>query len=265
MRALLATADDDTLGAYADAIAIAQEISAAEAADPRLDDKPHIQDISLHRSRRWLVPALAAAAIVVIAIPVTQRLRSGPPATIGAAQYAALIPASADLRGSRIWGVNRGESTSTEPVMAIRAGALVVDLGLALQRGDSAAAIASAIADNLTGVSGAASVGTELRAAVARGGPAAADYARIAESVLAAVDRELATGGAWLEAARLHPAAIVDQVSATATLEPLMRRKDLSEQQHASIRQFLTIVNGEPRQPAAIRDGAESLLRELAY
>jgi hypothetical protein len=254
VRQALSAADDDALAAYADAIAIAQELSAESTAVVPL------------RRRRWMIPAVAAAAIVVL-IPILWQLRARQSAVHGPAQYAALVPAGVALPATDIWGATRGASVASGQAIAVRAGALVVDLGVALQRGAATTAIVSALADDLSPVSGATAVVANLRAIAAHGGAAAFSYEPLAASILTSVDSELGTAGAWLEAVRLTHAAgvtmLTERAPAAAVLAPLARRTDLSEQQRASIELLLALTGKTSRQSPEIHDAAESLLRRL--
>lgn len=95
VRAQLADADDDTLSAYADAVAVSAELG--EAATPGV-----VSIESARKARRWRTPAFAAAAAAA-AVAVFMFRPSVATDVSRPALYAAALPAGATSAGSPVW------------------------------------------------------------------------------------------------------------------------------------------------------------------
>lgn len=191
VRALLAQADADTLAAYADAVAIAGEVSPTSTADVR----PITAARALSR-RRWFAPVagLIAAGLVAFAV-----LRPSRPDSSAAGDITRSL--GAGTLGVPAWGtVRAGEVVVSQRGRAVRMGVLLVQHELASRGADSAAADRAAmVAALLDGVPGGAAAAARWRAIAAGSARPTAEDARVAESF---VDPEWMLLGEWLEGAR---------------------------------------------------------------
>jgi hypothetical protein len=255
VRAQLASAGDDTLSDYADAVAVTGAV-AVEANGGRESVTP--LPLRNRRLVRIATASMAAAAAIVLAV-LLRRDPSGAPFP-----YASSVPASATLPTSAFWSSTRGTgSAPNTPGRSVRIGALFTDLQVAVQRRDTAAAaIAESIAANLDSLGGSAGFADRLRAA-ARAPSATSDLVATARGALQFVDEPLARAGAWLEAARLAAEAgdtiFAERHSADA-LSPLLRRTDIDPSQRSAVQALLT-PKGAGGQSAASRDALADLLR----
>lgn len=258
VRAQLANADDDTLAAYADAAAISADLAESEPG------KPVVRRIHTAPSRRWILPAFAAVAAVLLAVVFLRQSPSKPPRF---ADYAASVPATAVLPQTPVWGSTRGSGpVTTDNGRAVRVGALLTDLEVALNRRDTVAAvIAESMATYLGDVGGAASTAAALRAA-ARSDAADrdSDMRRIALEVTRFVDADLAHAGGWLEGARLAGAVgyatYAQRLPASKALETIAARPDIDP----AVRNALSRVISSKGAYAALDAQVTTVLRNLA-
>jgi hypothetical protein len=258
VRAQLANVDDDTLAAYADAAAISADLVESNVGTPvaqRFDSAP---------SRRWILPSFAAMAAVLLAVVFLRQPPSKPPRF---ADYAASVPATAGLPQTPVWGATRGSGpVTTDNGRAVRVGALLTDLEVALNRRDTVAAvIAESMATYLGDVGGAASTAAALRAA-ARSDAADrdSDMRRIALEVTRFVDADLAHAGGWLEGARLAGAVgyatYARRLPASTILETIAARPDIDP----AVRDALSRVISSKGADAALAAQVTTVLRDLA-
>lgn len=196
MRVQLAEADADTLAAYADAVALAGELQERGVSA----SGGEVQPIASARTarRRWLMPAIVAAAAGIVAVAVLRSREDG----ASSINVAAGLPRGAlDVPA---WGTARsGDAPVTDRGRAVRVGVLLVQYDLLARRADSAAAeraamIAAQLDDVPAGSAAAARWREIARARTASERATAAD-AEVARSL---VDSDFVQLGAWLEGAR---------------------------------------------------------------
>ena len=192
VRAELARADEDTLGAYADAAAIIGELGTP------------VVSIAARRARtrRWMLTGAAAAGIIAVSVLGYQRV-SRDDAVTPDALVLAMAP---EVRApdSPAWGISRGGETSDARSRAIRLGALLVDLELSARNPDSSSALlAASVSRLLSDVPGATLVAREYADSTG----SAERRRTLGRSAASAVGEVLATVGAMLEAARVASAS----------------------------------------------------------
>lgn len=249
VRAQLADADADTLAAYADAVALAGELQGGGVSASAGGVKP-IASVRTAR-RRWLMPAIVAAAAGIVAVAVLRPREDGPsPINVAAGlpTGALDVPAWGSARSSHAPVTDRGR--------AVRVGVLLVQYDLLSQRADSAA-------------SGRAATIAALLDAIPAGAAAAARWHDIAEGRTAharatSADTELARSlvdslfvqlGIWLEGART--AAVVGQTAPFAGYDvATLRRVSASPVLSSADREALAMVERSlvtrPLDPRAI-------------
>jgi hypothetical protein len=200
VRARLAASDPDQIAAYADALAIADELAL----------RPEVRPNHL-TPRRWLsAPVLSglAAASILIAVAVLSvraRNRAGD-SELSPLMLAQALPPST-VPGSPVWDASRGGTHAvSETGRSIRMGALALDYAAAdRDSSDRALDIARSIASYAKEVPGGASTAAAILAAVEE---AAQTHRR--ESLTSAISNAVAlvsseplAAGAWLEAVRI--------------------------------------------------------------
>jgi hypothetical protein len=197
LRTQLESADDETLSAYADAVAVVSE----------LDRDSRITIAHVPRRKRtslWIGSAIAAGlAAILITRSVGDR---EPDAATAIHQFALGVPSEASAPGTPLWAPTRGggEAAIGEPSGSFRVGVLLTDIEVAL-RHDAAAArpLLAELASSLTAPGSARTV-ARLRAMAS--GPAIpeADSTRalMSESTSLARMRDVRSA-AWLEGLRL--------------------------------------------------------------
>jgi hypothetical protein len=267
VRAELAAADDDTLGAYADAIAIAAQDESARDVAPG----------GTTRARRWWALSASAAIVLLLAVMVMRAPRLGTRAettsVLEPTTLAAALDARATVPTSTAWGSMRG----TEPPVAgtreraARVGALLTDFALAVQRHDSAAnSIASSLGALIGEVAGGRSVAEELGQFAS--GPARARTPVHAHDVsnraLGMVDEKVARPAAWIEAARLASSAgdatFLARFPAEGALASLAGDTSLDATTRATVKRVLVETRRSHVDSAALNAGLDELLRRLA-
>lgn len=259
VRAQLATASDDILTAYADAVTVSAELTR------------DIAPISSARGgRRWLalssIGAVAAAALAVVVV----RSERNPSAGYRPGVLAAAIPLNAPGPDAPVWGTTRGGAVTVEQrSRSVRIGALLVDLEVGMRRDDHGRAAAGAIARLLQGVPVGATASAPLQAyADSRDATMSTDRRReLGQMALQLMDGTLADAGAYLEAARLATssgdASFFDAAPASV-LTRLERRQDLDSTTRSAVKQLISLTAARPRDAVAIHTAIEDLLRILA-
>lgn len=201
LRQELAEAPDDVLEAHADAAVISRELAAgsAESLDMRAPRS------SRHDARRWLMPALAAAGVVGIAV-LLLRPPSGARGTdnLDGMGGPSSIAASLPLRpfAPPEWSaVRTGDLVVSERGRAVRIGATLVDHALATRRRDTAAVrrLAGELAMLVDGVPGGSAIASRWRNETGSGSAGTT----LAPATVAMVDSTFVQIGVWLEGARL--------------------------------------------------------------
>ena len=265
VRAQLAKADDDTIAAYADAVAlIAPDGSSAEV----------IPISSARTPRRWIAPSLAAAAVLVVAGLLVRR-----PASIGShnaegyqpAAFAEALTPSAVAPDDPGWSATRGGDLGvSERGRSVRIGALLTDLEIAAARGaktTSQSAAISALLEDLTGGSLAASslrqldsVGTTASTAIRRREAGRQAYGMI--------DGRYADIGAWLEASRvaagLKDSTFSVQWPAQEAFGALLHDDKLDQDTRSAVNRFLVLYTQVPIDFTSRRAALDDVLRFLA-
>lgn len=205
--AALGAADADTAAAFADAAAIVNELEPVRTAAGavRFGDRAA-------RRWQWLAASALAAAVITAAVLLrygSDRTGYGLPA--GPDVYAEAVNVVGSMEpASSLWA-NRGsgaEGTVQSQIRAVRIGASITDLSLALRSGDTAAlAITSEIIRNVATLAGSGpstSRYQELRAQLLDKSPSAVETSHSAAQSAASVAGLPQTClGAWLEAVRL--------------------------------------------------------------
>ena len=262
VRAQLAAADGEVQAAYADAVAVSRD--AADSA---------VVPIAAARSRRWVTPAVAAIAAVLLAVVVLRVPRGGGVTAVDGdlTEYGTKLPPGVALPATAIWGATRGSSeVVTESGRAVRLGALMTDLEVALQNHDSASAvIAESMSTTLRDVPGLGVIANGLRdSARVRGNARDAFLRRVAREGAGAVDQSLARAGAWLEAARLASgatdAAFFERYPADVALRAMRSVADVAPAQRELLGRVISASEAKPRDFSVIGTAATALLREAA-
>ena len=259
VRAQLSAADDETLEAYADAIAISGEL--ASAAEIQADDaKTRVVSIdSKRRTRMWIISSLALVAASFVGVLALRSERYQPLVLVQA------IPDRASAPDAPSWGVTRGAPTDiSDRARSIRVGALLTDVELASLRGRPTGIYTSAIATLIEPMPVAAPLVTALR----HSAPLVTDSRReLGRQILAAVDETLARAGAYLEAGRIAAAAgdigFFDRASAQP-LSSLERDPQLDASSRAAIQRVQRLIDARPHNATAIHAAIEELLLSLA-
>ena len=253
-------ASEQSLEAHADAVAVANEL------EPRRRQLPTI---------RWIAIAAVLAGIA-LAPWLWTRLRPSAPDEPG--RFVALLAARsaglpAGLEDSP-WGSVRGaDEPLTADARAVRLGARLVDLELAVQRGDTVAArVAADVSALLEGIPAAGPVSAMYRDIGQRAGAAPRDLEPLlAEAGSAAAKLagpDLVRLGAWVEAARIaaaaHDAGFFGARQSRATLADAGTLAGLTEPARAALGRVQATVAAEhaPDWSALGRDLTE-LLRML--
>jgi hypothetical protein len=280
LRAQLGATDNETLAAYADAVAVASELGfGATATEGAQSD---VVPITLAlRKRRWAIGAMtaaaAAAAIVFLVVRADRMGESYAPAV-----YARAIPAGASVSETNLWNVMRGGGGAAsdgiaDAARAVRVGSLLTDLQIGALRGSSIRTPATDLATLIEGVPGGGAVAVTLRDLTSTSdsvvGMAAApnpSRARVAEAgrfALALVDRRLANAGAYLEAARIAldggDPGFFDRAPPTPLAE-LDSDPLLEASRRDAVRNLIALSHARPADPHALRAAVTGLLRTLA-
>jgi hypothetical protein len=258
VRKQLATADDDTLAAYADAIAVS-----AELADT--SDRGVVIPIEkARRKRQWATAAVAAAAavITIFLYGPARRAPGYPPA-----QYASAISSSANLR-EPVWSVTRGATGGTvEPARSVRVGALLTDLELDAKRGDTSKVHARELAA-LLGNEGSGPVRLSLQGMAEQKSAITAQQVHlIGRQVLNLVDRPRANAGAYLEAARIAALSEDNKFFDQVLPGPLFALKSdstLDASTKDALRTLEAELSKRPRDTRALGSQLTALLQKLA-
>ena len=268
--AQLAAADDDALGAWADAVAVQRELEAEDAAAAPAASAAKV----LPFRRRWMPrgPLLALAAVLAaVAVGVGGWWTRGPAGAGDPGRYAALLrqpglPAGWDAAP---WTATRAVDGPLAPrARAVRIGARITDLEAAAAARDAggtrqAAADVAALLDSLPAAGPAASVYDEVGRRA--GEPAAAlepvlERGRRSAARLAGEDGVAL--GAWAEAARLaaarRDAAFFHARATRKALERAARIGVVPPSGDAALVR-LRSVSGAPDWAALQRDATELL------
>jgi hypothetical protein len=261
VRAELASAGDDSIAAYADAVAIAAEMGTG--ATPVIE---------LHQRRRfrWQIPATLAAAAVAL-IVVNNRLSSS--RSYAPAQFALALSASSNATIEPAWSVTRGaDDQIASGVQAVRLGALLTDLEVTSARGDTAAVRAqtAALARVLESLPGGAPIASSYEAIATRAGaaiPTSTERRDLGKSALDLVSPSDAAMGSVAEAIRIaalarDEAALTKLVSSAKDLRGESAARVPAASQAAD--SLVSLLNARPHAPDLIRDAATNLLRLVA-
>lgn len=269
MRAQLALADDDTLSAYADAVAISEELGIG--AEPgAATDRTIVSIDSARQARRWRTPAVAAAAAAAaVAILVFRTGRT--PEAYSPREFASAVSVGARAMDGPVWSATRGGTDGlSDQARAARVGALLTDLELDGIRGDTARirADASALATLLANAASGGFVATPFRELASA--PAIVYSAQrvreIGRQAISVVDGPFADAGAYLEAARVaaaaHDISFFDRVpdSALSKLDGDQRLDTSTKSALATIR---ALTGTRSRDATAIHLAVDTLLRAL--
>lgn len=267
VRAQLTNADEDTLSAFADAVAIVSGVGGVPAGDT-----PQVVSLDRARRFRWVsVSAVLLAAGLVGAIVLRPHLYPRAPlGQAGLIDYASSLPSTIAAPTTPVWGNTRGgASVVSEAGRSVRMGALLTDLAIALSRGDPVSgSIAESMASYLGDVATAGSIANDLRDA-ARGASATRNQElhRLALQSVQFVDEPLARAGAWIEAARLASAAgdmeFFSQFPAEIALKPL-DRPDIQAVQAEALKLLVAHTRPPVTDRAALRGVIEAGLKALS-
>jgi hypothetical protein len=265
---------DSLFEAFADAVVVTRELEGAQA---------EIATTALRRARaRWWhgreVRSLAAAAglATIFAVPLwfgwTDEREISPAAFVTLLADGA--PALDQQRLASGWPVRRSADAPHDRALALRLGAELVWLDLALRAGDMAR------------VRGSASVIDSLLDTVAAGAPLAAIYrsvaegpdrpiselrpllARAASAVVRLVDEDMVNMGAWIETARLaairRDAGFFAAPETRALLASASANEALTDAARSALTEISEVIaSGTPRW-ADLQEALDALPRVLA-
>jgi hypothetical protein len=260
LRAELATAGDDSIAAYADAVAIAAELGSAGTP---------VVELAQRRRFRWQIPgALAAAAVALIVL--NSRLGSG--GSYQPAQLALALSASSSVNAEPAWSATRGAGDQVATgAQAVRLGALLTDLELASARSDTAAVRAqtAAVARLLQSLPGGAPIASSYEA-VGTGSaqiPTPRERRDLGKAALGLVSSSDASMGSVAEAIRVaalaRDAAALEKLASSAKD---VRGESVARVEGASqaADSLVALLKARPHSPDLIRDVASNLLRLVA-
>lgn len=261
VRRQLANADEVTLAAFADAVAVSRELTAeSEPAVVAIESKPK------RAKHRWVIPAAAAAAAAIVAVMAWGPTRRAyPPAA-----YAEVLPTTVKQSDGPVWGRTRGTGDGlTVRARAARIGAVLVDLEVDVARGDSTSTNALALVNLLNETTGGSLVSSRLTslptdslAHLSRG--LLAEIGRMAMDI---TDRDFADAGAYLEAARL--ATAVGNTTFFTSRPPLALTRlsagqpPLDDATRQAVATLDAWIAASPRDPNALNSTIGKLLQRL--
>ncbi|CAN5213193.1 hypothetical protein BH09GEM1_BH09GEM1_14280 [soil metagenome] len=265
VRAELAQADDDSIAAYADAVALIT----ADASLPKV-----IPIASAQKPRRWITPSLAAAAVLVVAVLLARRPPSSGSHDVEgyrpSALAAALAP-SAVAPDDPGWSATRGGGQGvSERGRSVRIGALLTDLEIAAARGTPTKSQSAAIAALLEDLTGGSFVASSLRQLDSAGSTESSATRRheAGRQAIGMIDARYADIGAWIEASRvaagLKDSTFAVQWPAEATFGALLRDNTLEQGTRFAVDRFLVLYKQVPVDFTARRAALDDLLRFLA-
>ena len=266
LRAELAHADDDTLAAFADAIALTESPARSDATGTPADRSI----VSIHSARRWrylIVGALAAAALITVVLARPRTDGSVNNAAFAPQQLASALATSGGTDGTRPWGVTRGGSAVSDGARAARIGALLTDFELRSSPDSTTRAIARELADLLADVPGGSSVALEFRAIADGNTPDATARRSAAGHAMLLADGAILRAAAWLEAARIASAggdaAFFARFPGERALGEVNPPEDTSAPERDAMSRLRTAVRPSAGAFAGLRADAETLLRYL--
>jgi hypothetical protein len=262
VRSQLASADEDTLAAYADAAAIAHELSGnAEPAVAPGAVTPLVAGRARSIRRRWFIPAAAAAAAILGYV-------AWPRDSYAPARFVAELSNTTRAAEGPVWSATRGtEDRHAENVIAVRAGALLTDLQLAATRHEPTAekmrALLSLVANTTAGRSIVAAYGTLADSSVV----STAQLVPIGRDMMALFDERLCTVGAYLEAARIAAASgdtlFFDRIRAEPVLSVLRRDQSLDPAARGALQALDSLGRPGAHNAPAVLNATRELLRAL--
>jgi hypothetical protein len=245
---------NDALDVLVDAAAASAEVSVDVNSTPAVVP---LADAKGRRSGRWLLFAIAAAAVVVGAM-VAPRARtwlrgSTPKPTEFLASLALPSGVVTMAMDSRPWSEARGGTAAEQRVLAIRVGATLADLEVARRSiGDSAtraAAVTRAMDDLIAVLDGAPAGSASAQAfRMIRSAPLQAPPEQLATARDAAISisPDYVTLGAWAEGARLaalaHDERFFTQPSTTAMLDRVAAHPELDADAREMLRRIRELL-----------------------
>jgi hypothetical protein len=261
VRQQLATADDDTLAAYADAIAVSAELTDTS-------DRGVVIPIGkARRKRQWAIATVAAAAavITIFLYGPAQRAPGYQPAA-----YALALSDSAKLPDEQAWSATRGANGGVlDPARSIRIGALLTDLELGAKRGDTSKVYAMRLAELLGGAGEGPARASLQNIAGEKGAPNQQKVHEVGRQVLALaqVHQSRANLGAYLEAARIAALSEDNKFLDKVLPPPLFRLESdttLDASTKDALRTLETELSKRPRDTRALEGQLTALLQKLA-
>lgn len=292
VRQELASADDDVLAAYADAVAIAREhreeddaagtVPGAAKSEPTVPGATPVTPLRPpERARGWRRPparwlALAAVLAAVALVPFLRRAGSSP---ADAGRYAVLLESRdagvpPEMREHPLDGTRGEGNVYADTALAARLGILLLDLELAARArdGEHTARLAAAVARRLEGVPGSAPVAAVYREIERNAGGPPEELEELLkdgrEGVGSFFDEGLVELGSWNQAARLaafrRDAGFFASRETRTVLEGLDSPSLAPPVRAAAARVRAALpAGGEPRWPA-LAPALDELMKALA-
>lgn len=266
LRAELAHADDDTLAAFADAVAFtgdsANSVLLETSAEPSV--------VSIRSARRWRYPIVGAIAAAALIAVVLARQRGGNlRSTQGYEPQLLAIALSTEsvTDATRPWGVTRGRTAVSERARAARVGVLLTDFEIRASGDSITRVIARELADLLADVPGGSSVVLEFRE-IADGNPQATSARRsAARHAILLADGASLRAAAWLEAARIASAsrdtAFFARFPAERAMKTIEPAGDMRASERDAMNRLTAAEHPAPSTLPGLRAAAETLLRYL--
>ncbi len=267
VREQLALADQDSIDALVDSIAIAGELRANGAGDSIV----HLPDrVAARRTRStWIwggMAAAAAAAFVFVSVKSNSRTSAQDPLS----GYVASLGAASNTGGDTPWSEMRGGSGAlTDRARAARIGVLLAQLELGRTRQDDVVTTERALAALIRDLPGQSRAADILSPAAPRTQQARDDEMKFAtQSALVSVDSALSRSAAYVEFARLaaqnKQLVFFDRFGAR-DLDALRAHKLMDATMHGAVDSLSAAIASQPRDMSAIGRHAATVLRVLTY
>ena len=267
------SADDEDYRVFAETAAILREAEEEDAAAEATPAPAGVTPLRPRRAppvRRWLAAAAVVAAVTLASVAVLRGrggLDADPVALAGQLAHAGEgLPAG--WTDARPWSSARGDASAAGLPAGVRAGALLMDLAVAVDARDSAAThlLARQLADRFDRAAARGGALGRLQE-TAGGEPDALRplVSRAADRLAERLGDDALALGAWAEAARLAARREDAVFFADGPTEAMLERAaQLAPEDAAAAGRVRVLLAGDPPAWSPIADAADALLGALA-